>query len=166
MSFICQRRSIRKYQEREVEPEKILELLKAAMCAPSAWNQQAWHFIVIRDKLKRQKIAEVHPYARMVSESPVCIIVCCELSLLKSEKFWPQDCSAATENILIRATELGLGSVWCGVYPDEERVDALKKLFNLPKNIIPFSIVAIGYPAEQPRPTEKFKPERIHYEGW
>lgn len=166
VSFICKRRSIRKYQEKEVEQEKVLELLKAAMCAPSAWNQQPWHFIVIRDRIKKQQIAEVHPYAKMVAQAPVCIIVCCDLSLVKSEKFWPQDCSAATENILIRATELGLGSVWCGVYPDEERINGLKKLFSLPKNIIPFSVIAIGYPAEEPKPVEKFKPERIHYEGW
>lgn len=166
MSIIYLRRSVRKYQPKDVGEELVIELLKAAMHAPSAGNEQPWHFVVIKSQDKRQKIAEIHPYARMVLQAPVAILVCGDLSLEKYKGFWVQDCSAATLNILLRAAELGLGSVWCGIYPDEARVRAFEELFGLPENVIPFSLVPVGYPAEVPKPVDRFKPERIHFETW
>lgn len=166
MSTIYLRRSIRKYQQKDVSEELIIELLRAAMHAPSAGNEQPWHFVVIRSEDRKQRIAEIHPYAQMVTQAPVAILVCGDLSLEKYKGFWIQDCSAATLNILLRATELGLGSVWCGIFPNEERVRAFKGFFNLPENVIPFSLVPVGYPAETPKPVDRFKPERIHFETW
>ncbi|MGB9789025.1 MAG: nitroreductase family protein [Thermotoga caldifontis] len=166
MSIIYLRRSVRKYQNKDVGDEIVTELLRAAMHAPSAGNAQPWHFIVIRSEEKKQRIAEVHPYARMVLQAPVAILVCADPGLEIYKGFWVQDCSAATMNILLRAVELGLGAVWCGVYPNEERVEAFRKIFGLPEHVVPFSIVPVGYPAETPKPVDRFKPERIHYEAW
>lgn len=166
MSTIYLRRSIRKYQQKDVSEELITELLRAAMHAPSAGNEQPWHFVVIRSKDRRQRIAEIHPYAQMAVHAPVVILVCGDLSLEKYKGFWVQDCSAATLNILLRAAELGLGSVWCGIFPNEERVRAFRELFNLPENVTPFSLIPVGYPAETPKPVDRFKPERIHFETW
>lgn len=166
MSTIYLRRSIRKYLQKDVSEELIIELLRAAMHAPSAGNEQPWHFVVIRSEDRKRRIAEIHPYAQMVTQAPVAILVCGDLSLEKYKGFWIQDCSAATLNILLRATELGLGSVWCGIFPNEERVRAFKGFFNLPENVIPFSLVPVGYPAETPKPVDRFKPERIHFETW
>lgn len=166
MSIIYLRRSVRKYQKKNVGDEIVTELLRAAMHAPSAGNAQPWHFIVIRSEEKKQKIAEVHPYASMVLQAPVAILVCADLNLEIYKGFWVQDCSAATMNILLRAVELGLGAVWCGVYPNEERVEAFRKIFGLPEHVVPFSIVPVGYPAETLKPVDRFKPERIHYEAW
>ncbi len=166
VSIIYLRRSVRKYQQREVEDELVTELLRAAMHAPSAGNAQPWHFIVIKSAERRQAVAQIHPYAQMVLQSPVAILVCADLNLEIYKGFWVQDCSAATMNILLRAVELGLGTVWCGIYPNEERVKAFRELFDLPQHVVPFSLVPVGYPAETPRPVDRFKPDRIHFEVW
>ncbi len=166
MSVIYQRRSIRKYQDREVEDELVLEIIKAAMYAPSAGNEQPWHFIVIKNREIKQKIAQIHPYAKMLLKAPVAVVVCADLNLIKYGDFWVQDCSAATQNMLLRATELGLGTVWCGIYPDQERVKGLGTLLNLPDHVVAFSLVCVGYPAEKPEPVDRFKKDRIHFERW
>jgi len=166
LSIIYSRRSVRKYQQREVEDELIIELLRAAMHAPSAGNEQPWHFVVIKSKEKRQAVAQIHPYAQMVLQAPVAILVCADLNLEVYKGFWVQDCSAATMNILLRAAELGLGTVWCGVYPNKERVENFRKLFDLPEHVVPFSLVPVGYPAETPKPVDRFRADRIHFEVW
>lgn len=166
MSIIYQRRSIRKYQDREVEDELLLEIIRAAMHAPSAGNEQPWHFVVVKNRETKERIVQVHPYAKMLLKSPAAVVVCADLNLIKFGDFWVQDCSAATQNILLRATELGLGAVWCGVYPDQERVENLRKILNLPEHVIAFSLVCVGYPAEKPEPVDRFKKERIHFERW
>lgn len=166
MSIIYSRRSVRNYQNKEVEHALVMELLRAAMHAPSAGNAQPWHFVVVRSAEKKQSIAQVHPYAKMVLQAPVVILVCADPTLEIYKGFWVQDCSAATMNILLRAVELGLGAVWCGIYPNEERVKAFRKIFNLPEHVVPFSLVPVGYPAEAPKPVDRFKPERIHFEVW
>ncbi|HBF11314.1 nitroreductase family protein [Thermotoga neapolitana] len=166
MSIVYKRRSIRKYQRKDVPDELVKEVIRAAMHAPSACNQQPWHFVVIRDAETRKKVAEIHPHAKMILEAPVAILVCGDPSLEKCKGFWVQDCSAAVENLLLRAAELGLGAVWCGVYPREDRVKSFQKLLGIPEHVIPFALVPMGYPAEQPTPEDRFKPERIHYEKW
>ncbi|MCD6550674.1 nitroreductase family protein [Thermotoga sp.] len=166
MSVIYKRRSIRKYQKKDVPDELVKEVIRAAMHAPSACNQQPWHFVVIRDEGTKKKVAEIHPHAKMILEAPVAILVCGDPSLEKCKGFWVQDCSAAVENLLLRATELGLGAVWCGVYPREERVKNFQKLLGIPEHVIPFALIPIGYPAEQPIPEDRFKSERIHREKW
>ncbi|MGI6778728.1 MAG: nitroreductase family protein [Acetivibrionales bacterium] len=166
MDVILTRRSIRKYTAERVPDSMIKELLKAAMSAPSARNQQPWHFIVIRDRSVMEKITQIHPYSQMLKEASAAILVCGDLDIELSPGYWVLDCSAATENILIAANALGLGAVWLGVYPREERISGIKKLFKLPGNVVPLSLISIGYPGERKEPADRYNEERVHYDSW
>jgi nitroreductase len=166
MSAILERRSVRKYTEQEVSEELIEKLLMAGMSAPSAGNEQAWQFIVIKDKNILNEIPKFHPYSQMLKAVDVAIVVCGDLNLEKFEGYWVQDCSAATQNILLMAQEMGLGSVWLGVYPLEDRVSSLKELLGLPESVIPLSILPIGYPAESKEPNNRLDTTRIHRDRW
>jgi nitroreductase len=162
MEDILSRRSIRKYDSKPVSAELVHQLLDAAMNAPSSSNGQPWHFIVIDDRRVLDEIPKFHPYSSMLKESPVAIVVCGDVKLEKAKGIWVQDCSAATENILIAARALGLGSVWLGMFPVDERVAGARKLFGLPDNVIPHSIIAIGYPGETKPPANRYNAERVH----
>lgn len=166
MNAIFNRRSIRKYINKDISEDIIEKIIKAGMAAPSAGNEQPWHFILINDKNILNEIPKFHPYSQMLKEVSCAIVVCGDLSLEKYEGFWVQDCSAATQNMLLMAQELGLGSVWLGVYPLEDRTKALKELMDLPENVIPLSILPIGYPAEAKEPVDRFDPSRIHRNRW
>lgn len=166
MEEIFKRRSIRKYESRAVEKEKITELLKAAMAAPSAGNEQPWHYILIDDRNILNEIASVNPHAAMLKEAPLAILVCADLTKEKHDGYWVQDLAASTQNILLEAVSLGLGTVWIGVYPNETRINELVKIFLLPQNVIPFSIVAVGYPAEYKDENDRYDESRIHYNKW
>ncbi|NMC63220.1 MAG: nitroreductase family protein [SAR324 cluster bacterium] len=166
LESILSRRSIRKFQDKSVPNELVTEILKAAMAAPSANNKQPWHFIVVKDKKHLQEIAKVHPYAKMASEAALAIIVCGDPGLEFAPGYWIQDCSAATQNILLAAHELGLGAVWCGVYPREERVKEIKEAFEIPDNIIPLNVIPIGYPGEEKGASNRYDPNRIHMNKW
>lgn len=163
LETILSRRSIRKFKKTPVPDEDINELLKAAMAAPSAGNSQCWEFIVVNDRKILNEIPKIHPYAQMVLESPVAILVCADLSLEKYQGRWMLDCSAATENILLAAQEKGLGAVWVGIYPEEKRIREFEKLFNIPINIKPVSLIPIGYPDETKSPSNRFDKYKIHY---
>lgn len=163
------RTSIRAYQQQPVEDEKIETLLRAAMAAPSAGNKQPWTFVVIKDKETLENIAARFRTAGMVKNAPVAIVVCGDMEKTFPEDgldYWVEDTSAATENLLLAAHGIGLGAVWCGIYPMRERVAYLKELLGLPENIVPLNVVPVGYPAEDPAPKDKWKPELIHYEKW
>ena len=149
MQNIYQRRSIRKYSDKPVTIDQLELIVKAGMNAPSAGNQQAWCFIVINQRLLLNKINEIHPHAKMLLTAPAAILVCGNLEQEKHKGYWVQDCSASTQNMLLAATELALGSIWLGVYPRQDRVVGLQKMFELPEQIIPFSIVATGYAGEE-----------------
>ena len=167
MNEIFERRSIRKYQNEKVPDELIEKVIRAGMAAPSARNQQLWHFIIVDDKKLIESIVELHPNGGTpLKESPVAIIVCGDLDLQKTEGFWVQDCSAATENMLIEAKYLGLGSIWIGIYPREERINGLKKLFSLPENVFPLSVVGLGYSAETPPNVDRYDKNKIHRNKW
>lgn len=167
MEAIFQRSSIRKYKDMPVEENKIKRLLEAAMAAPSAGNERPWQFLVINNREILREITTFHPYANMLNECHVAIVVCGDMDLDKFNGFWIQDCSAATENILIEATYLGLGSVWLGVYPLEERIKGLQKLLNLPDSIIPLSIIPVGYSIDGAIPKrESYMEDRIHTNRW
>lgn len=166
MDTIYKRRSIRKFTS-EVVPEKnILEFIKAGMNAPSAGNAQPWYFVIINDRAILDEIPKFHPYARMLYQTTTAILVCGDLDLEKHEGFWVQDCSAATENILLEIADEGFGGVWLGVYPCKERVEGFRKLLRIPERIIPFSLIAVGYPAEKKERKDEFKNERIRYNYW
>lgn len=164
--LIKKRRSVRRYEERAVEPEKIETLLRAAMQAPSAKNQQPWEFIVVTDKEKRESISKMSPYSGFAADAPVLIITLCDLDRADQFNWWVSDMAACTENILLQAVEEGLGACWCGFYPYADRVEPLKELFDLPRNIMPFSIVTLGYPARESRIVDRFEPARVHYEKY
>jgi nitroreductase len=166
MNPIFERRSIRQYTTEPVGEELVEQLLHAAMAAPSAGDEQAWQFVVLRDREVLNQIPTFHPYSWMLLESPVAILVCGDTTREKYPEHFVLDCSAATQNILLMATFLGLGSVWVGVYPNEDRVTEFCKLLSLPKGIVPFSLVPIGYPAEVRPPKNNFDPSRIHYDKW
>ncbi len=164
---IMTRTSVRSYQEKPVEDEKIDKLLHAGMAAPSAVNIQPWHFVVVRDEATLEKIAEVTPNAGMAKDAPLAIVVCGDMSNEKEglvREFWSQDVSAATENILLAAHGMGLGAVWTGTYPDPKRCEAISKLLDLPKHLIPFNTIVIGYPKGETTPKDKWKPENVSYE--
>lgn len=166
MDAILLRRSIRRYTNEPVSEEHVKKLLEYAMAAPSAHNQQPWQFIVVNDRQTLDKIPNFHPYSQMLKEAPLAIVVCGDTQRMKAEDFWPQDCAAATENILVGATSLGLGTCWCGVYPKQFLISAVRDLLNIPSHIIPFCIIAVGHPAEQKRPSGRFDPSRIHHNRW
>lgn len=142
------------------------ELLKAGMYAPSARNYQPWHFIILQDQQMLEKVTEFHPYASMLPKASAGIVVCGDKSIEPTGEYINQDCSAATQNILLAAHDHGLGSVWLGLYPRDARVEGMKKLLGLPENILPISLIAIGYPAEEKPVPERFKTDRVHYNAW
>ncbi|NHJ39328.1 MAG: nitroreductase family protein [Asgard group archaeon] len=166
MEAIKTRRSIRKFIDKLVSKEDIEDLIRAAMQAPSAGNKQPWQFVVITDRKKLDKIPDFHPYSIMLKESPLAILICAKVETSEYCDYWVQDCSAATQNLLLAAHAKGLGAVWLGIYPIAERIDGIKQLLNLPPDIVPLSLNAIGYPAEKKDPINRFDKARIHYEEW
>ena len=166
MNAIFQRRSIRKYTSQQVAEERIEQLLRAGMAAPSAGNEQPWEFVVIRDRAVLNEIPKFHAFSKMLPEAGCAIVVCGDLNRDQFNGFWVQDCSAAAQNILLMAQELGLGAVWLGVYPDLSRVQPLAKLLCLPQNIVPLCILSVGYPAENRGEIDRFDPDRIHKDRW
>lgn len=166
MKAILSRRSIRKYTEQPVPDEAVKELLEAAMSAPSAGNQQPWQFIVIKDRGILDEIPKYHPYSQMVKQASVAILVCGDLKSEKHKGYWVQDCSAATENLLIAVEAKGLGAVWLGVYPREDRVDGIRKLLGLPEHIIPLSLIPVGFKGEQKPPANRYDASKVHHNGW
>jgi nitroreductase len=166
MDAILKRRSIRRYSGKPVEKSIIKELLNAGMYAPSARNQQPWHFVVIDDRSILDTLRKIHPYASMIGNAAFAILVCGDEHLELSQGYWPVDCAAATQNILLAAHAMGLGAVWLGVYPRSERQDSIRELFELPSNIHPFALISAGYPAEEKPVPERFQPERIRWNEW
>jgi nitroreductase len=166
MEAILTRRSIRKYKAAPIPESLIHALLDAAMNGPSSGNAQPWHFVVVTDRKILDGIPKFHPYSDPVKEAPLAIFVCADLHLEKNKGAWVQDCSAAIENLLIAANAQGLGAVWLGVYPYEERVNGVRKLLGLPEHVITLGIILVGYPAEKKPPANRFKQERIHQNKW
>ena len=167
LRHLLNRRSIRKYEARKLPKELITLLLQAAMNAPSACNQQCWHFIVIEDKKKMNELSEIHGGYHTLKNAPVSILVCNEPGTAKLECFVDQDCAAATENILIAAEALGLGALWMGVNqtsPGDSVI--IRNVLNIPEEIKPFSFVALGYPTEQAQPQNKYDETKIHYDSF
>jgi nitroreductase len=165
MEAIFTRRSIRKYTKDPVPESLVNELLKAAMAAPSARNEQPWHFVVVSDHKILDEIPKFHPFSKMLVEAPVAILVCGDTAPL-TDTYWIQDCSAAIENILIAARAKGLGAVWLGIYPGDARVKPMQKLCGIPEKVIPLGIISIGYPAEEKPPANRFNASRVHYNKW
>ena len=163
---IATRTSVRSYLRKPVDAAVIEQLLRAGMAAPSAVNKQPWHFVVVTDREKLKELAKANPYAGMAARAPLAIVVCGDMKKAldgDAREFWVQDCSAATENILLAANGLGLGAVWTGTYPNQERCKAVSSILNLPEHIIPLCTIVIGYPDKQNTPKDKWNPENISY---
>jgi nitroreductase len=166
MEALLTRRSIRKYTPGEIDVNDLAQILRAGMAAPSAGNEQPWHFIVIRDKRTLTALSEAHPYAEMVKSASLAILVCADINIVKHRDYWPQDCAAATQNMLLAIHGLGLGSVWVGVYPREARVAEVRRTVILPDHVVPFSLLPVGIPGEKHHPADRFSPNRMHEEHW
>lgn len=160
------RRSIRKYTSEPVTEQQLEVLLRAAMAAPSAGNQQSWRFVVVTDPEQLSRLSEATPYSGMLSRAPLGIVVAGDTSDEKHPGYWPQDCSAAVQNLLVAAHAIGLGAVWIGVHPIAEREENVREVCALPAGIRPLSMIAIGHPEESKPPGERFNPEYVHRDRW
>ena len=167
LETIFRRRSLRKYAEQPVEPEKLDQLLKAAMAAPTAMNCKPWEFIVVTDP---EKLAQFR--SRLIfgnRNAPAAIVVCGNPGLSTNPAarlFWVEDCSAATENILIAATSLGLGTVWIGVHPVKNFVKIVREIVSIPRSVTPLCIIYVGYAVEEKPSRTQYDPERVYWQAY
>ena len=166
LKAILTRRSIRKYSKKNIPEEYYEILLRAAMYAPSARNRQPWHFIIISDRKILDKLSQVNPSWKMLAEASNAIVVCGDLQLEEAESIILQDCSAATQNILLAAHELGLGTVWLGVHPREHLLKPLIEILQIPAHILPVSMISVGKPDEYREQPDRYNLERIHQDKW
>ena len=158
LDVIRKRRSIRAYTNRPVTDEQIRAMLEAAMAAPTANNQQPWHFVVVRDEGLRRRLARVHQWASMCEQAPVVFVVCGDTG----SDYWIEDTSAATENLMLEAVAQGLGSVWIGIRGGSE--DRVRTILNIPRQIGVLCLVPVGYPAEQKEPRTQYDERKVHYD--
>jgi nitroreductase len=166
LNAILTRRSIRKFTGESIKEEDLNILLKSGFQAPSAHNYQPWHFIIVRDENVIGKIAEFHPYAKMLPKAGCGIIVCGDEEKQPNRGFLVEDCSAAIQNMLLAAHGMGLGAVWCGIYSVDKLVDSAKAVLGLPENIIPIGMVVVGVKDEEKEPTDRYDVNKIHYNKW
>ncbi|MFW6224100.1 MAG: nitroreductase family protein [Bacteroidota bacterium] len=164
--ILLNRRSVRKFSNIPVSREKLEKMLKAAMYAPSARNNQPWHFVVVQQRDRLDRLAEIHPYAKMLKTATAAILVCADHEREENDSYNAQNCAAATQNILLTAYELGVGSCWLGVMPRQERMKNIADFMELPDHVVPVSLIALGEPDEHKERPDRFMPVRIHYEKW
>ena len=156
---IAERKSIRKYLNKSVEEDKIDAMVKAGMAAPSGMDRRPWEFVVVTDREALDSMAAKLPYAKMLTNAPLAIVVCGDTT---RSSYWYLDCSAATQNVLLAAEALGLGAVWTAAYPYEDRIDVVRQNTGLPENIVPLCVIPIGYPDGPQKAKDKFDPQRVH----
>lgn len=164
MECIFSRTSVRSFQKKDVGDKVITEILKAGMAAPSAVNMQPWIFVVVRERALLDKLADKLPYTKMAAQSNVAIVVCGDLRKTidqREQEYWVEDCSAATQNVLLAAHALGLGAVWTAVYPVAERVNTVLSILELPEYLVPLNVIPIGYSGETGGPKNKWDPDKI-----
>jgi nitroreductase len=164
LEAIFARRSIRKYASGAVKDEELRKLLEAGMAAPSSMDRKPWHLVVIRDQATLKKLAEAHPHGKMLADAAAAIAVCGDTDI--APDFWIQDCAAATENILVAVAALGLGAVWLGCHPREDRVAAIKAILGIPARVGVLSLISIGRPGEKKEPRTQYDEKKVHNEKW
>ncbi len=164
LTAIFARRSVRSFTGAPVSGQDVKALLEAAMAAPSARGLDPWRFVVVTERTSLERMAELHPYAKMLRQAGACIAVCADRTV--APDFWVQDCSAATENILVGVSMLGLGAVWLGVHPRAEREVGLKEHLGLPDDFGMLCLVAVGVPAERPDPRTRYDEKKVFEESW
>lgn len=158
LDFICRRRSVRRFQKKVVPEETLTLLMKAAMAAPSGNNAQPWEFVIVRDSKIKEDLSRVHTWVYMAAEAPAAIVVMGD----KGSEWWADDCAAATENLLLAAANLGLGTVWCGIKENDAKT--VRKILGAPDRLEVLCIIAIGYPAESPSPHTKYRKDKVHWD--
>lgn len=163
LDVIFARRSIRAYTDEPVAEKDIQALLEAGMAAPSGSNRKPWHFVAVTDKATLGKLADAHPFGKMIRHAGLGIAVCGDPGI---SEWWVQDCTAATENILIAASALGLGGVWIGCHSRPEREDAVRSVLGIPDTIHVLSLLSIGHPGEQKEARTQYDRGRVHRQGW
>ena len=164
MNAIFHRVSIRKYEYRPVEREKIVTMLRAAMAAPSAGNGQPWEYYVVRNKQKMEELSATSPYAKFAKDAPLMFVACYrKRDSQNATTYALQDMSASVENLLLEADVLGLGAVWMGVAPEKDRMDAICAVLSVPDHLAPFAMIACGYPAESRPQQDRYDESRVHY---
>lgn len=170
LETIYTRKSVRKYSKKKLDTQTINLLIKAGLSAPSNGNKMPWEFIVIDDESTLERISKATLYAKMAKDAPLAIMVCGNMDrtfIGEGKDFWIQECSAASQNILLAAHSLGLGAVWTGVYPTHDRVRNVSKAVNLPPSIVPLSLIVLGYKEDDEDTTIKELPtDRVHYNGY
>ena len=168
LDVIMTRTSIRAYRDCPVGADTVELLLRAAMAAPSAVNRQPWAFVVVDDRELLRELSGALPFAKMAAHAPLAVVVCGDLSRNPgaSGDWWVMDASAASENLLLAAHALGLGAVWTGVYPRDERVEAVRRVLGLPADVVPLNLIPVGYPADNLAPKQKWNPANVRYNGW
>ena len=169
MENILNRKSVRKYTKEEVKKEQLEMLVRAGMAAPSARNSQPWLFFVIDDRTILDNLAKQLPNAKMQLSAKAAIVVCGNLQKAlegDGREFWVQDCSAATQNILLAAESMGLGAVWTGAYPRKETVNIIKVELGLPEHIVPLNVIPIGWQTGEEKPKQKYTEENIRWNKW
>lgn len=165
---IMTRTSIRQFTDQKIPADTLDSILKAGFAAPTAMNKQPWAFVVVTEREMLDSLMAVHPYSRLETAT-AAIVVCGDMQKAAegdAREYWIQDCSAASENILLAAHAYGLGAVWCGVYPNNEILPHVKRVLSLPEYVIPLNIISLGYPAQSPEPKDKWNPEAVHYQKW
>jgi nitroreductase len=158
LDFICRRRSVRRFQKKAVPEETLTLLMKAAMAAPSGNNAQPWEFVIVLDSKIKEDLSRVHTWVYMAAEAPAAIVVMGD----KGSEWWADDCAAATENLLLAAANLGLGTVWCGIKENDAKT--VRKILGAPDRLEVLCIIAIGYPAESPSPHTKYRKDKVHWD--
>jgi nitroreductase len=164
LEALLTRRSVRHFLPDAIPQKELEAILCAAMYAPSADNVQPWRFVVITDRAKLETIPRFHPWSNMLKEAPAAVAICGNTE--KQSKYWVQDCAAATQNLLLAAHASGLGGVWLAIYPDQARIDGLRKLLNLPEEITPLSLVALGFPRGKQPKVDRYRADFVHYNEW
>jgi nitroreductase len=164
LDLMQSRRSIREFTDDAVSDEQVDAMLKAAMAAPSAQDLEPWHFVVVRKRKLLDELAQVHKYAYMLKEAPLAIIVCGDPKI--SEKHWVEDTCAATQNLLLAATALGLGGVWISLYPKKKHQKSVRELLDIPDRVGVLCAIALGRPAEKKKARTKYNAERVHLNEW
>lgn len=159
------RRSIRSFRPDAISEEEIATLIKAGSMAPSAMNKQPWHFVVVTDRAKLDAIGNRHPHARFALEAPLAIVVVGEPGAA-SGGYWVQDCSAATQNILLAARAMGIASVWCGLHPVQERADILSAILKVPEGFVPVSLIVLGRTDKAFTEAHRNNPAKVHRDVW
>lgn len=164
LTAIHTRRSIRQYTSQDVSDDDVRILLEAAMMAPSAHNCQPWHFVVVRSRALKEAVSQLHPYIRMAKDAPLGILVCGNTQREKTPGFWVQDCAAAIQNLLLATAEIGLGAVWTGIHPLQDRAKEFQKLFDLPDHIPPLAYIVLGHPAQESKHMSRFDVDKVSFE--